>query len=122
MNKHKDLMESAQDNADYFGVSYVVFSDSSGNWRSERESSFFDNVPTGAVIVNPTYRNRVGFLAKRYASKRLPLQVLVSAAGYYIGTEDDEGPVSRESLEYWLSREQAEKAFEDGDWTQHDHP
>ena len=35
-----------------------------------------------------------GALALRYAGKRLPLQVLYSTDGYYIGTADDECPIS----------------------------
>lgn len=31
----------------------------------------------------------------------LPLQVLMSNAGFYIGTLDEEGPASRESVEYY---------------------
>ena len=38
-----------------------------------------------------------GHLALNYAGKYLPLEVLHSAAGHYIGTRDHEGPVSRES-------------------------
>lgn len=51
----------------------------------------------------------------------LPLTVLKSAAGFYIGTEDDDGPVSRESEEYWPTKEAAEKALEGVEghaWTQ----
>lgn len=50
--------------------------------------------------------------------QRLPLQVLRSAAGYYLGTFDAEGPVSRESVEYWPQRTQAEDALRSGGWTQ----
>lgn len=39
-----------------------------------------------------------GLLALEYCGKRLPLQVLQSAAGFYIGTMDDDGPCSRESV------------------------
>lgn len=72
-----------------------------------------------------TRRAPTGKLAFESLGVRLPLQVLQSAAGFYIGTFDDEGPVSRESLEYFGTREQAEKAFATGDeaggWTQRDH-
>ena len=71
---------------------------------------------------NTTPRN--GLLARETAGLRLPLQVLRSAAGHYIGTADDEGPVSRESVEYWPTAEEAEAALEAGShaWTQRDHP
>ena len=51
------------------------------------------------------------------ALKRLPLQVLRSAAGHYIGTFDDV-PASRESVEYFPSHEAARHALETGTWTQ----
>lgn len=62
-----------------------------------------------------------GLLALTYAGKPLPLQVLRSAAGHYIGTFDD-GPVSRESVEYFPTREAARHALETGAWTQRQHP
>ena len=51
-------------------------------------------------------RSPFGLLALAYVGKRLPLQVLRSAAGHYIGTFDD-GPASRESVEYFPSHEAA---------------
>jgi len=63
---------------------------------------------------------KTGQLA-REAGLRLPLQVLQSAAGYYLGTADEEGPVSRESVEYWPTEAQAQTALagiEGTDWTQ----
>ena len=54
---------------------------------------------------------------------RFPVEVLRSAAGYYIGTRDGEGaPVSRESLEYYATYEAAEQALQKGTWTQRQHP
>ena len=44
-----------------------------------------------------------GQLALIHCGKFLPLEVLQSAAGHYIGTRDTEGPVSRESREYFRS-------------------
>ncbi len=63
-------------------------------------------------------RQAVGALALAFCGKRLPLQVLRSAAGYYIGTFDDDGPCSRESEEYWSLRAQAEQALATEQWTQ----
>lgn len=63
-----------------------------------------------------------GQLAKEYCDARLPLQVLQSAAGFYIGTADEGGPVSRESAEYFGSRQKASLALEKGTWTQRDEP
>lgn len=60
----------------------------------------------------------IGFLALVYAGKRLPLRVCHSAAGHYIGTTDAEGPVSRESVEYFRSLQAAERALATGRWQQ----
>ena len=72
------------------------------------------------VIPRPTVPS--GLLALAYVGKRLPLQVLRSAAGHYIGTFDDDGPVSRESVEYFPSHEAARHALETGAWTQRQYP
>lgn len=63
----------------------------------------------------------VGLLALIHLGKRLPLQVLHSAAGYYIGTFDDV-PVSRESVEYFQDRRTALRALRIGMWTQRQEP
>jgi len=66
-----------------------------------------------------------GALALNYTGKRLPLQVLHSAAGYYLGTFDngtEGGPVSRESVEYFPSHEAASHALQTGAWTQRPQP
>lgn len=65
-------------------------------------------------------RAPLGQLAAQFGY-RLPLRVLSSAAGYYIGTAQDDGPVTRESLEYFASCEAADEAFATGRWTQRDH-
>ncbi|GHU04841.1 hypothetical protein FACS1894158_06010 [Betaproteobacteria bacterium] len=64
---------------------------------------------------------RHGVLALKYTGKRLPLQVMHSTAGFYLGTENGKGPVSRESFEYYLSHEAAERALADETWTQRAH-
>jgi hypothetical protein len=46
----------------------------------------------------------------------LNLKVLMSGAGYYIGTECNCGPYSRESLLYYMSREDAQRALDNNDW------
>jgi hypothetical protein len=63
---------------------------------------------------NPAY----GKLASFYAHLKLPLHVLQSANGYYIGTSVNTEPVSRESVEYFPSRTNAETAMRNGTWTQ----
>lgn len=64
----------------------------------------------------------IGYLARAYTGTRLPLQVLLSAAAYYIGTADREGPVSRESVEYFRSQQVADLALATGRWQQRTHP
>ncbi|QCG68238.1 hypothetical protein [Pseudomonas veronii] len=59
-----------------------------------------------------------GHLALNYAGKYLPLEVLHSAAGHYIGTRDASGPVSRESIEYFRSEAAAWRALKRGGWSQ----
>jgi hypothetical protein len=44
------------------------------------------------------------------------VEVLKSAAGYYIGTQCKCGPYSRESL-YYAIKEVADRALRDGTWT-----
>lgn len=49
----------------------------------------------------------------------LPLQVLESGAGFYLGTwHPTEGPNTRESVEYWPTREAAQNALDSDNWTQ----
>ena len=49
---------------------------------------------------------------------QLPLQVLQSAAGFYLGTSELGMPISRESVEYWPSADAAADALSNGKWTQ----
>ena len=60
----------------------------------------------------------IGYLALAYAGRRLPLRVCKSAVDYYIGTLCEEGPCSRESVEYFPTREAAQRALASGQWTQ----
>jgi hypothetical protein len=51
------------------------------------------------------------------------LEVCESAAGYYLGTRNEDGePLSRQSVEYWHKRETAEAALLNGSWTQRPNP
>jgi len=59
-----------------------------------------------------------GEVAKHYLNRQLELQVLSSENGFYIGTCDEDGPVSRESMEYFAGRDEAERALASGTWTQ----
>jgi len=60
-----------------------------------------------------------GQLALAWSGKTLPLVLLESAAGFYIGTFDPNfGPCSRESQEYFGTLDQARAALAAGTWTQ----
>ncbi|MBF7052313.1 hypothetical protein IOC61_03150 [Halomonas sp. KAO] len=59
-----------------------------------------------------------GKLAMAISGQRLPVRVMRSAAGYYLGTQSDLGPVSRESVEYWPTEVQAASALSNGEWSQ----
>lgn len=69
--------------------------------------------PTGKCIKG--HRGRMAF---EELGLRLELTVLHSNAGYYIGTYDEEGPVSRESEEYYRTREAAQYALDNNEFTQ----
>lgn len=64
----------------------------------------------------------VGQLAQTHLGEHLPLQVLHSPAGYYIGTADSDGPASRESVEYFPTQAAASQALQTGAWTQRTTP
>ncbi|EGI5934652.1 hypothetical protein AH137_001182 [Salmonella enterica subsp. enterica serovar Urbana] len=68
------------------------------------------------MLTSPS--SSTGLLAAKFAGLPLPLQVLRSGAGYYIGTQNEEGPVSRESVEYFSTQSQAEHALKQGTWSQ----
>jgi hypothetical protein len=59
-----------------------------------------------------------GYLAALSNGPKLPLQVLKSRAGFYIGTCTNDGPYSRESVEYWATESQAALALVENSWTQ----
>ena len=63
-----------------------------------------------------------GVLAAQDRGLRLPLEVLKSRAGFYIGTSTQEGPYSRESVEYWQAESEAWSALKNQTWTQRLHP
>jgi len=67
--------------------------------------------------------SNIGKLAKECCSLELPVRVLRSGAGFYIGCADDlHGPVSRESEEYWPTHELAQSALDNGSWNQRQQP
>lgn len=63
----------------------------------------------------------IGKLALLLTGKSLALQVQESERGFFLGTSDENGPVSRESVEYWRKKQSAENALQGTpgiDWTQ----
>lgn len=77
---------------------------------------------TSAIDTTTPLGGKHGRLALEFCGKRLPLQVLRSNAGFYIGTADEDGPCSRESAEYFRSADCAHQALSSGNWTSRDHP
>jgi len=67
--------------------------------------------------VKPSY----GVVTFEVYGLKLPLLALESKAtrhpGFYIGTQDGDGP-TRESIQTWPSREQAQAELDDGQWAQ----
>ncbi|MBL8345387.1 MAG: hypothetical protein JNN03_08095 [Rubrivivax sp.] len=60
----------------------------------------------------------VAQIAAAALGRPVPLEVCYSARGFYLGTYVDDEPYSRESAEYWTTREAAEAALAGGQWTQ----
>jgi hypothetical protein len=60
----------------------------------------------------------VAMMASAALGRPVPLEVCYSARGFYLGTYVDDEPYSRESAEYWTTREAAEAALAGGQWTQ----
>jgi hypothetical protein len=74
------------------------------------------------VAIAPAASVAIGLLAKKHCGVELPLDVCRSNAGFYIGTFGDDGPCSRESVQYWPTREAAQQALATGTWTQRTEP
>lgn len=60
----------------------------------------------------------IGKLSKQILGLDLPVKILRSNAGFYIGTHDGVEPISRESVEYWPTEQLAATALDNGTWTQ----
>ena len=58
-----------------------------------------------------------GVLAQ-LAGKTLPVKVMRSNAGFYLGTEFQKMPFTRESVQYFKDEETALYALDCGDWNQ----
>lgn len=75
-------------------------------------------IPTDFPTTREPLRPQYGKLAQQYGDTKLPLKVCQSAAGYYLGTEEDGMPFTRESAEYWRTKGEAEAKKLSGNWTQ----
>ncbi|MGZ0719056.1 MULTISPECIES: hypothetical protein [Pseudomonas] len=87
-----------------------------GGWSrfTEEEEDMQLQTPEPGTASDLAY----GKLAFDECGIKYPLQILKSAAGYYIGTYDEFEPVSRESSEYYRTRAAAEQAMTLNTWTQ----
>ena len=75
------------------------------------------------MSTDPTSRKtEFGQLAKEFGGLTLPLEILRSQAGWYIGTRLRGAPYSRESAEYYSTGDEAERALNNGQWTQRPAP
>jgi hypothetical protein len=64
----------------------------------------------------------IGILALQYVNMRLPLKVCKSHNGFFLGTEHEGEPISRESVQYWKTAEEAQEALKTAEWDQRLHP
>jgi len=64
---------------------------------------------------------KVGYLAHKWGHVVAPLAILRSRAGWFLGTEGEFGPGSRES-DYFSSPAAAEEALNSGCWAQRPNP
>lgn len=78
----------------------------------------FATATTPAIATPVRHHVLIGKLANEYCKLKLPLDVLKSQAGYYIGTYGEYGPCSRESVEYFPTASDALDALNSGNWTQ----
>ncbi len=69
-----------------------------------------------------TCKTEFGHLAKEFGGVTLPLEILRSQAGWYIGTRLKGVPYSRESAEYYATGDAAERALNTRGWTQRPAP
>ena len=73
--------------------------------------------PSASMPMAAQARAAIGYLALACTGKRLFCRCTTAAAGY-IGTADEDGPASRESVEYFRSQHAAEHALATGCWQQ----
>jgi len=61
----------------------------------------------------------VSYQCAEFLGMQVALAVCESAAGFYLGAvSPTEGPLARDSAEYFATREEAQAALASGSWTQ----
>jgi hypothetical protein len=100
-----------------------VWNDTYGLWFGGEGFAHVLNADGTPADQNSALWKKCGMLAFQCDGKKLPLQVLKSAAGFYIGTTEAEGdlkgaPNTRESERYWQKAHEAHAALDSGDWVQ----
>ncbi len=71
------------------------------------------------ILLSHTLIHVTSFQCAKYMEEDQPLQVLHSAAGWYIGAAcERRGPLSRDSDEYYPSEAAAQEALTNQSWTQ----
>ncbi len=74
-----------------------------------------------AAGINRREKSLPGLVPGPEVGELLPVQVLKSAAGYYLGTLHGGAAYSRESAEYWPTGESARNALRTGSWSARRH-
>lgn len=65
---------------------------------------------------------KLGRLAKSYCNLILPVEVMQDSIGYFIGTQTEGLPISRESKEHFRTYQEAAHALDTGRWKQRQYP
>jgi hypothetical protein len=72
--------------------------------------------------VSTQSNEKIGKVAQHYCGVKLPVTVMQSAKGFYLGTISEGVPISRESTEYFRTHDEATQALESGKWLQRIYP
>lgn len=106
----------------------LVWHEAHGLWFGGEGYAHVLNADGTPADNNSDLWKKCGLLAFRYTreKEKLPLQVLQSNAGFYIGTVVSSGdmrgaPNTRESDRYWKKAHEAQSALETGNWVQKQH-
>ena len=72
--------------------------------------------------LNHCLTHKTSFLCAMWMKEEHALGVWQSGAGFYIGVWDPSGAGSRDSEEYWATKEEAQDHLDNREWTQRLHP